>query len=171
MSAIGQNKQLVDSLEQQLKTAQGEAKVDVLNQLTYAFITNDNNKVIYYSKQAILLSKKLKYVKGEAVAYTYKGVYETLSGQLPEAHKDLHRGLQLSEEAGDQVNKGYTLLQLGVCGLEEVESDSALFFFNKAYGIFKDSANPVTLSKIYRNMSAAYGQKYNYEKVYQYSIT
>jgi signal transduction histidine kinase len=166
--ATGQNKRLVDSLENTLKTATGEKKVDVLNQLAYAFITNDNEKVIQYNNQAIQLSKKLEYLKGEAIAYTYKGVFETLSGQFPEAHRDLHRGLRLSKEAGDRVNEGYTLLQLGVCGLEEVENDSALSYFHDAYEIYKDSTNPVTLSKIYRNMSAAYGQRYDYENQQYY---
>lgn len=167
-NAIGQNKKAVDSLEHQLKSAEGTAKVDVLNQLAYTFITNDNDKVVFYNNQAIALSKKLKYIKGEAIAYTYKGVYESLSGQLKEAHIDLYRGLELSKKAGDVANEGYVLLQLGVLGLEEVESDSALHYLQEAHKIYKDSTNPVTLSKIYRNMSAAYGQRYEYEKQQAY---
>ena len=159
----GQTK-VSDSLEQKLKSATKESKVDILNKLTYEFITNDNTKALAYNSQALTLSKQLGYVKGEAVAYTYKGVYEYLTGLLPDAHKDLHKGLRLSIQAGDLSNQGYTLLQLGNCGLEEVENDSALFYFNGAYKIFKDSANPAVLSKIYRNMSAVYGQRYQYDK-------
>jgi signal transduction histidine kinase len=159
---------VTDSLERVLKTADKEIRVDVLNQLTYEFITNDNGKVILYNNQALQLSKQLGYLKGEAIAYTYRGVFESLSAQFPEAHQDLHQGLRLSIQAGDRVNEGYTLLQLGVCGLEEVETDSALFYFGKAYEIYKDSTNPVTLSKIYRNMSAAYGQRNQYERQQYY---
>ncbi|HTJ52100.1 MAG TPA: tetratricopeptide repeat protein, partial [Cyclobacteriaceae bacterium] len=159
----GQTK-ISDSLEQQLKSATKEKKIDILNQLTYEFITNDNTKALTYNNQAQTLSRQLGYLKGEAIAFTYKGVYEYLTGQFPDAHKDLHKGLRLSIQAGDLSNQGYTLLQLGNCGLEEVENDSALFYFNGAYEIFKDSANPVVLSKIYRNMSAVYGQRYQYDK-------
>lgn len=161
-AAIGQNLR-TDSLEQKLKTAEGRTKVDLLNQLTYEFITNDNDKVILYGKQALELSRQLGYVKGEAIAYTYKGVAESLSGQFPEAHRDLHQGLVLSEKAGDTANKGYALLQLGVCSLEEVETDSALHYFRRASAVFKDSTNPVTLSKVYRNLSAVYGQRHQYD--------
>jgi signal transduction histidine kinase len=159
--AIGQTN--VDSLEQKLQSTQGYERVDLLNQLTYEFITRDNAKAMSYNGKALALSDELGYKKGKAVAYTYKGVYEYLSGQFPAAHDDLHRGLRLSREARDRVNEGYTLLQLGNCGLEEVENDSALLYFNKAYVILKDSTNPATLSKLYRNMSAVYGQRYQYD--------
>ena len=162
-NAVGQSK-VTDSLEQRLPQLQGKQKVEILNQLTYEFITHYNDKVVRYGNEAIRLSKQIKYIKGEAIAHTYRGVYEYLSGQFALAHQDLHRGLALSIQAGDRANQGYTLLQLGVCALEEVEKDSALFYFTKAYEIFKDSTNALTLSKIYRNMSALYGQRYQYDK-------
>jgi tetratricopeptide (TPR) repeat protein len=155
---------LTDSLELQLKTISGDQRVDILNQLTYEFISVDNMKAVNYNDQAVQLSRKLNYLKGEAIAHTYRGVFESLSGQFPAARRNLHLGLSLSEKAGDRANKGYTLLQLGVLGLEVVENDSALFYFERAREIFKDSTNPTTLSKIYRNMSALYGQRYQYDK-------
>lgn len=155
---------ITDSLENQLPQAAGEERVNILNQLTYEFITHNNAKVVRYGNEAIRISRKIGYTKGEAIAHTYRGVYEYLSGQFKEAHIDLHRGLALSIQAGDRANQGYTLLQLGVCSLEEVEKDSALYYFEKAYTIFRDSTNALTLSKIYRNMSALYGQRYQYDK-------
>lgn len=154
----------IDSLERVLGSFEKEARVDVLNKLTYEFISVDNNKVLKYNDEALVLSRSLGYTKGQAIAHTYRGIYEYLLGQFSEARKDLHLGLNLSTNAGDIDNKGYALLQLGVCSLEEVENDSALFYFEKAYEIFKDSTNPVTLSKIYRNMSALYGQRYQQDK-------
>jgi signal transduction histidine kinase len=159
--AVGQTN--VDSLEQKLPSTQGTQRVDLLNQLTYEFITRDNTKATSYNSKALALSDQIGYKKGKAVAYTYRGVYEYLSGQFPAAHDDLHRGLTLSRQVGDRDNIAYALVQLGNCGLEEVENDSALFYFTKAYQILKDSTNPTTLSKLYRNMSAVYGQRYQYD--------
>ncbi|HEX6222913.1 MAG TPA: tetratricopeptide repeat protein [Chryseolinea sp.] len=149
-----------DSLEQKLKTVNGEQKVDVLNQLTYQYITHDNAKVILYNKQALELSKKLNYLKGEARAYTYRGVFGYLSGQLAQGHQDLNRGLHMATVAGDRALRGYVYLQLGNCSLEEVQMDSALIFFKKSREIFKDSTDPATLSKLYRNIGALFGQRY-----------
>ena len=158
-TAFGQSK-VTDSLEQKLKEVKGKEKVDILNQLTYEFITRDSGKVIDYSKQALALSKQLRYLNGEAKAYTYRGVYEYLSGQFLKAHQDLHHGLRLSKTTRDKTLQGYTLLQLGNCSLEEVQVDSAMIFFKKSYEIFKDSTDPVNLSKLYRNISALYGQRH-----------
>ena len=162
-TALGQPK-VTDSLERILESSEKEARVDLLNQLTYEFISVDIDKVIRYNDEALALSRKLDYIKGQAVAHTYRGVYEYLSGNFSEARRDLHQGLRLSTQVDDEGNKGYTLLQLGVCSLEEVENDSALFYFGKAHEIFRDSTNPVALSKLYRNMSALYGQRYKYRE-------
>ena len=158
-SVFAQRK-VTDSLEQKLREIDGIAKVDVLNQLTYEFITHDNAKVIAYNKQALELSKKINYLKGEAKAYTYRGVFEYLSGQLDQGHRDLNQGLRMAIQAGDRSLKGYAYLQLGNCSLEEVQMDSALIFFKQSREIFKDSTDPATLSKLYRNIGALYGQRY-----------
>ena len=39
----------------------------------------------------------IHYLKGEGKAYTYRGVYEYLSGHFPEAHQDLHHGSLLPQ--------------------------------------------------------------------------
>src|SRR5688500_17203899 len=85
--AVGQTN--VDSLEQKLPSTQGTHRVDLLNQLTYEFITRDNAKATSYNSKALTLSDQIGYKKGMAVAYTYRGVYEYLSGQFPVAHDDL----------------------------------------------------------------------------------
>ncbi|WP_276368826.1 tetratricopeptide repeat protein [Chryseolinea sp. H1M3-3] len=149
-----------DSLEQRLDKVTGKQKVDLLNALTYKLITHDNEKVIAYNKQALALSKSIDYLSGEARAYTYRGVFEYLTGQLQEGHRDLNHGLQLATRAGDKPLRGYIFLQLGNCSLEEVQMDSALIFFKQSREIFKDSTDPATLSKLYRNISALYGQRY-----------
>src|SRR5690349_19590311 len=93
--AAAQSK-ITDSLEKQLSQAAGEERVNILNQLTYEFITHDNAKVVRYGDEAIRVSRQIGYTKGEAIAHTYRGVFEYLSGQFKEAHSDLHRGLALS---------------------------------------------------------------------------
>src|SRR5688572_27509072 len=76
----------VDSLTTRLNETVGAPRVDILNQLTYEFISRDNDKVLLYSNEALQLANQLKYQKGQGIAHTYRGVYEYLSGQFPEAH-------------------------------------------------------------------------------------
>jgi signal transduction histidine kinase len=157
--ATGQGK-IIDSLEHKLQTAAGIERVDVLNQLTFEFISVDNEKVVRYDDEAILLSEKIKYTKGEGIAYTFRGVYQYQSGQFAEARISLHTGLRLSKKAKDVMNEGYAYLQLGNASLEDVSMDSAYIYFRKAYSVFKDSSHAENLSKVYRNMSALFGQRF-----------
>ncbi|HEU5289516.1 MAG TPA: tetratricopeptide repeat protein [Cyclobacteriaceae bacterium] len=159
MIAIGQGGK-IDSLEQKLRSALEKDRVDILNQLTYEFISVDNVKVTRYGSEAIQLAKRIGYTKGEGIAHTYRGVYEYQSGQFAEARESLHKGLRLSQQAGDRLNEGYTFLQLGNAGLEEVNMDSAYIYLRKAYSIFKDSSHAENLSKVYRNLSALFGQRF-----------
>jgi signal transduction histidine kinase len=158
-STLGQGS-VVEDLEQRLPSTSGKSRVDLLNQLTFEFISVDNDKVVRYGNEALRLAKETQYLKGEAIAHTYRGVYEYQSGQFSEARNSLHTGLKISRQIGDNVNEGYTLLQLGNMALEEVNMDSAYIYFRRAYGIFKDSSHAENLSKIYRNMSALYGQRF-----------
>ena len=83
----GQGK-VADSLERKLVSLKGEERVDLLNQLVYKFITVDNEKVVRYSNEGLQLAKSILYIKGEGVAYAYRGVYEYMSGQFANAKYD-----------------------------------------------------------------------------------
>lgn len=157
-----------DSLERKLSSAEGEVRVDILNQLVYEFITVNNEKVVRYSNESLRLAKSIGYAKGEGIANAYRGVYEYMSGQFYTARQYLHAGLRLSAKAGDRNNVGYSLLQLGTLGLEEVNTDSAYIYFRKALAIFKDSTNAESLSKVYRNMSALFGQRFQQDSQQYY---
>ncbi len=155
----GQQK-FADSLEHVLSSTQGKPRVDLLNQLTYEFITKDNDKVVRYNKEAIQLAQKTGYIKAEGIAYAYRGVYEYILGQFARARRDLHTSLRLARQANDKKTEAYAFLQLGVCGLEEVATDSAYLHLHQAYQLLKDSTDAKTLSKLYRNMSSMYGQRF-----------
>ncbi len=147
----------VDSLTQRLKHSSGIQKVDLLNELTYEFITKDNTKAMQYCDQALSLGTTLGYQKGIGCSYTYRGVYEYLSGEYSDGRTNLRRGLKLAIKSNDSENQGYSLIQMGNSFLNQTQLDSSLYFFNQSYAILKDSANPATLSKLYRNLGVLYG--------------
>src|SRR5277367_916514 len=93
-SVFGQSR-LIDSLTNQLNKANGIEKVDILNRLTFELISQDNEKARQYSDQSLTLSNKLGYEKGIGVAYTYKGIFEYLSGEFSDGRTNLRNGLRL----------------------------------------------------------------------------
>jgi len=145
-----------DSLKAKLSGSRGEAKLVVLNKLAYELIGEDNIKSDAYSDEAILLGKKINNPTLTGIAYSQKGVNAYLSGHYQKSIINLKKGLALSLKAKDKTNQGYTLLQLGNCYMDKGILDSSRFYYNKAYSILKDSANPLNLSKLYRNLSVLY---------------
>ncbi len=155
-SAFSQSK-IVDSLTQKLEGAAGKEKIDILNQLTFELISKDNGRAMNYCDQALSLSNQLHYEKGAGLAFTYKGVFEYLSGEFSDGRTNLFHGLALSTKVNDKKNRGYALLQLGNSYMNQSVFDSSLIFYNKSYEILKDSADPVILSKLYKNLGNLYG--------------
>ncbi len=153
-----------DSLKRLLRNAEGTERVDLLNALTYRYLTNDNALAMRYCDEALDLSHKLEYEKGEGVAWSYRGVYEYLSMEFSNGRTNLRRGLRLAQLSNDRINEGYSLFQLGSSYLDQAILDSSLFFFDRAYIVLKDSTAPATLSKLYRNMSILYGLRAEYSR-------
>ncbi len=166
-SAFGQSR-LIDSLTNQLRKVDGIEKVDILNRLTFELISQDNDKARQYCDQSLALSNKLGYEKGAGVAFTYKGIFEYLSGEFSNGRMSLRNGLRLAIRANDVSNQGYTLMQLGNSYLNQSLIDSSFIFYNKAHQILKDSTSPKILSKLYKNLSALYGTRSQYEQQKKY---
>lgn len=145
-----------DSLKNVLSKSQGEAKLSVLNKLSYELIGHDNQAADQYADEAIRLGEQIKNEKLTGVAYSQRGVNAYLSGYYPKALINLKKGLSLALTSGDRSNQGYTLLQLGNCYMDKGVFDSSKHYYDKAYLILKDSANPRNLSKLYRNLSVMY---------------
>ena len=160
----------IDSLTTKLSQVSGTQKVDVLNELAYEFISRDNQKAMRYCDESLALGTQLGYNKGIGRSYTYRGVYEYLSGEFADATSDLKRGLEYSIKGNDVENQGYTLLQIGNSYLNQPKLDSAQYFYMRSYQILKDSANPVNLSKLFKNLSRLYSIKSEVKLQKQYSI-
>jgi signal transduction histidine kinase len=145
-----------DSLKNILSKSQGETRLTVLNKLSYELIGHDNVAADQYADEAIRLGEQIKNEKLAGIAYSQRGVNAYLSGYYPKALFNLKKGLSLAQASGDRSNQGYTLLQLGNCYMDKGVFDSSKHYYDKAYLILKDSANPRNLSKLYRNLSVMY---------------
>ena len=149
----------VDSINRELRRAEGTVRVDLLNQLTYEYIGTDNNKALALNEEASDLANKINYQKGIGTAYIYRGVYEYLSGENALGIDYLKKGLEWVEKVNDREMQGYAYLQLGNSYMNLTHFDSSQANYDRAYEILKDSTNPVNLSKLYKNMGTLFGLK------------
>ena len=72
----------IDSLENVLKTAQGDQKVKTLNELFRAYMSSDPVKAIGYTKEALELATNIGDKKGQAASYNNLGVAYKNQGAL-----------------------------------------------------------------------------------------
>jgi len=154
-SAFGQTK-LADSLTARLPESKGKDRVDVLNNLAYELISYNSEKALKYCDQSLAFSATLDYPRGQAIAYLYKGVCLCQNREFTAGQNCLQKGLALTISIKDHSNEGYALLQLGNSYLNQLQTDSSSYFYNRAYSILKDSADPRLLSELYKNLSALY---------------
>src|SRR5690349_17295526 len=75
----------IDSLENVLKTAQGDLKVKTLNELFRAHINMDPVKAIGYTREALSLATEIDDRRGIAASYNNLGVAYKNQGALDKA--------------------------------------------------------------------------------------
>jgi tetratricopeptide (TPR) repeat protein len=90
----------VDSLENALRTAEGDKKVKVLNELFRAYINSDPVRAIGYTREALTLANSINDQKGIAACYNNIGVSYKNQGALDMALENYMHSLEI-----------YTMLQ------------------------------------------------------------
>lgn len=71
----------LDSLEQRLSSlSDNEERIDLLNELSYAYHRKDIQKTFDYANEALALAKTLGYGKGKAFAMHYLSIANTIAG-------------------------------------------------------------------------------------------
>jgi signal transduction histidine kinase len=153
-----------DSLRQLLRTSQGTQRADVLNYYGYVILSYnyvDANNLI---QEALDLSVKLKYQKGQAEAFLYKGTIEDRIGNDSTALDFFQRALVRSERIKDRQLMARILTAIGLAYQHKNNLDSAQNIYQQSYQLLKDSLNPLYLSFLYLRLAELNGLKNNQAK-------
>lgn len=142
----------VDSLQHAVEISTGSKKVDALNALAFRQLINDLAKAEQSIKESIRLAEQHNYQPGLAEAYVYRGIYENMRGDKEGSLTDIRKGMQLSHQLKLSGLEGYALVQSGNVFRGYGQYDSALYWYEQAHNVLKDSLNPWQLSVLYRNL-------------------
>src|SRR4051812_20123514 len=85
----------VDSLKNALKTAEGDKKVKIMNELFRAHINSDPVQAIGYTREALTLATSINDQKGIAACYNNIGVSYKNQGALDMALENYMRSLEI----------------------------------------------------------------------------
>ncbi len=124
----------VDSLENLLKTAVGDKKVKIMNELFRAYINSDPVKAIGYTREALTLATNIADQKGIAACYNNIGVSYKNQGALDMALENYMHSLEIYTSL--QNAEGIATTKNNIANIYSMKRD-----YSQALKYFEDSHN------------------------------
>src|SRR5438067_498915 len=115
-----QNRQL-DSLKKLLQVSKEDTlRVNILLEMNKSAVNANPEEAIKYSNEALVLSEKIHFAKGKALAYKRNGVGYYMQSKYPETLDNWLKSLAVFDSIGDKV------------GIANLESNIGAVYFDKA---------------------------------------
>lgn len=127
--------QKIAHLEQQLQTASGKEKADLLNDLAYLLYPQSPEKCIKYAREALALAQTLDYPEGEALAYNNIATGYAVNGHYKEALDNFNRALPIFRRTGNSEGVSRTLNNQGNVYTAKSDYDDALDAYKQSLEI------------------------------------
>ncbi len=169
----GQNyDDIIHDLHQKLEShaSKDEARVDLLNDLSYAYRRSSPAKIDTFAQKALHLAKELDYLKGKAMAYKNLGIAGYKLGNNPDTTIALYQKCyELSKIGGDYYNQVACLNNIGLSYRYRLQYTEAIQNFQNAYEIHERYL-PIGRLRllIIGNMGQAYINMEDYENARLY---
>jgi tetratricopeptide (TPR) repeat protein len=161
----------IADLEKRLNGVTGKAKVDLLNRLSGVSIRHDPQKTIEYAKQALNLSRDLKYPEGEAGAFINLGLGYSIKGENYRESLEYYRqGLKWFEKQDDQKRLADIYNKIGIVYKNLSRYQEALEYYRKSLKIYKHLGNRKGIANALNNMGVVYDDYGIYDKALEYFI-
>ena len=124
-----QSRQTYDSLGALLKLAKNDtSRVNAMVELSNAFKFSEPDSAIHYALKALILSRQIKYRKGEQWALFYIGFTNEGLGNFPRAMHVYLEALQVSDKCKIIDARGYVLQRLGFIYLSSNDFPKSLMY-------------------------------------------
>lgn len=162
----GQN---IDSLVNLLsKTGDDSNKVNIYSSISSKLQFKNPKLSLLYSDSTITLSKKIKWRKGEAIAYKDMGnAYKNLSN-FANAEKYFQKCLSVSDSIAEKNISARALGSLGTVYLNKSDYFTANLYNQRALSIFEELKDTQALALINSNIGVVYKFISDYPKAIEY---
>lgn len=133
----------IDSLEQLVrKEGKGPRKIQLLNELAFAYFDVDLEKAGASATKALELSRELGDRSGEGWSMAYKALYYFFGGSLGRAKELLSNSLVISRNINAPDLEAYNLTQFGNIYRDRGHFDSAHVYYDRASAMTRAQAMP-----------------------------
>ena len=129
---FAQNTKL-DSLQAQLITAKDTVKVNLLLDISKAYLGKDQGKVIYYARKAEKLAQTHRFARGEAYALKNIGLAYFVEGKYKEALTYWQSSLQIFSAIHDKTGMCNMLGNIGTVYFNQGADAKAIAYYLPIY--------------------------------------
>ena len=154
----------IDSLQIELKKAEGKEKVDILNSLTGELIYDQPSTALDYGNQALKLAETLNYEKGKVTAYMRIGGGYFISDNYLEAIESYSKALKIYESRADEFQISKCLNNIGDSYYYLNDLEQALDFFQRSLRIKEKLGAKSGTARTLHNIGKIYKNQGDYEK-------
>jgi tetratricopeptide (TPR) repeat protein len=156
--------QKIADLEKKLPKVSGKEKVDTLNQISSAYIYKSADQCIQYGTRALKLAQQLRYPKGEADAYNYIAIGNTILGNPKKSLECFEKALEIFNQINDRQGVSKTANNIGIFYRRSGDYGKALEFFQEALKIEKRNGRKDGIARALLNIGNVYHDVSDYEK-------
>ncbi len=160
----------VPQLEAELKTQSDSLRINIiLNELAYAYLTNDVDKSLYYAKEAEALADRNNYPAERAKALHQLGEVALKKNQSKQTLMHFEQALEQALDSKDKIVIGLSYQKMGKIYQTLKQEDKAIEYYNKSMAIREELNDEKGLSSLYNNLCFLYMNKSDYDQAMQYA--
>lgn len=146
----------LDSVQAQLATVKDTVKVNLLLDLSKAYLGKDREKVIYFSRQAQKLAQKHRFARGEAYALKNMGLVYFVEGNYAEVLKYWQSSLQIFSSIHDKTGMGNMLGNIGAVYANQGFEAKAIEYHLRSLKVAEEIGDKMRISTTLSNIGAVY---------------
>ncbi len=158
----------IDSLKAIVEKTVGTEKVDVMNFLSKAYWGIDPELSIVNGNKALMLSRKLKYKKGEAEAINNIGGAYYYLNDFNNSVEHFIQSLELRKRIGDKKDIIIALNNLGIVQESLNNYEQALDYYIESLKLEEDIGNKIGIASSLNYIGTVYEKLSDYHKALEY---
>jgi two-component system sensor histidine kinase/response regulator len=145
------------------------AYVDTLDRLAYVFYGISSDSAFFYGRSALELSKRNRYVKGEAESWRILGNTYEMVGNYSEMLSSYHQSLDIAQKAGNKRQIAKATSNIALFDEQQGEYDQAQALMEKVMNICLTEGDSVLVLTVYIHLSGIAVHQRHYGLALQYA--
>lgn len=159
-----QDLEKIASLRNQVKSANGKAKFDLLNQIAFEYRSSFPDSAIAYGLKAVDFGRDVGIRKGLATSFNYIGLGNYYKGNLVRAFEYYEQAEQEATNVTDSVQLGYAENNIGRLFAEQGMLTQSYPYFARAEAIFRHAGDSSGLAYVYQSFASLYKTEQDFVK-------